>query len=91
MFGEGIVATVVCRHRHDGTGTVTGQHVIGDINRYLALRKRVDGVRTGEHTCYAAVRYTFTLRTMLHPSEVFFYLGFVFIGHYTLYVLALRR
>ena len=90
MFGEGIVAAVVCRHRHDGTCTVTGKHIIGDINRYLALRERVDGIGTREHTRHLTIGDTLAFCTMFHPSEVFLYFGFVLIGHYTRYVLTFR-
>ena len=53
MTGEGIVARVVRRHGHDRSGAVSRQHVVRDVDRYLASREGVDGIRTGEDAAHA--------------------------------------
>gem|GEM_PF-2497087 len=47
--GEGIVAAVVRRHRHDGAGTIARQHIFGNPHGHLFTGQRVHGIGAGEH------------------------------------------
>ena len=44
VFGEGVVAAVVSRNRHDGSGSVAGKNVFTDPNGNCLVGERVDGV-----------------------------------------------
>lgn len=44
------VPLVVCRHRHDGTGAVAEQDIVGDKDRNLLAASRIRGVATQEYT-----------------------------------------
>ena len=44
MFGKSVVAAVVSRNSHDGTGSVTGKNVFTDPNGNRLVGERVDGV-----------------------------------------------
>src|SRR5699024_1867524 len=46
--GERQVALIVCRDRHQGTGTVVGQHVVGRPHRDPFAVHRVGGVHAQE-------------------------------------------
>ena len=79
MTGESIVAAVVRRNGHDRTGTVTGQHVIADIDRNLLAVERVDGIAACKLSAHAfGIGHTLPLRTFFCFGQVFIYDGFVF-------------
>ena len=79
MTGESIVAAVVRRNGHDRTGTVTGQHVIADIDRNLLAVERVDGIAACKLSAHAfGIGHTLPLRTFFCFGQVFLYGGFVF-------------
>ena len=90
MFRKRVVAAVMCRNRHDSACAVACKHVIGDINRNLALGQRVDGIGACEHTRHAAVGNTLTLRAVLAAGEVSLHFFALLVGHHALHVLALR-
>ncbi len=48
FFGELIIALVVCRYRHDGTGSVFQQNVVGHPDGDALSAERIDGVVAGE-------------------------------------------
>ena len=91
MFGERIVAAVVRRNRHDSARAVSGEYIIGDINRYLALRERVNGITAGENTRYFSIRNTLALCTVLAACQISLHFGFLLLRHYTADILAFRR
>ena len=49
LRGELEVALVVGRDRHDRTGPVFHQDVVGDPDRNRVAARRIDGKRSGEH------------------------------------------
>ena len=78
MFGKRIVTAIVSRNRHDGTGSISGQYIITDPYRNSITRKRIDGIRTAEHTGYPTVGNTFALGTFLCTVQISF--NFRFLG-----------
>ena len=78
MTCKSIVAAVVCRHCHDGTGTVTGQYIIANPNGNSLSRERINTVSTCKNTTYLTVGDTVALGSFLRCSHVFVYFGFIF-------------
>ena len=70
MLCKRIVTAVVSRNRHNGSRTVSRQHVIADPDRHSFTRKRIDSIRTAEYTRHTAVRNAFTLCTFLRAVKV---------------------
>ena len=91
MFGEGVVAAVVRRHCHDSACAVTREHVIGNINRYLALGQRIDGITSREHTRHFSIRNSLALRAVLAARQISVHFFALLVGHHPLHILALRR
>ena len=90
MLGKGIVATVVSRYGHDGTCAIACQHVFGYPDGYFLFCKRIDGIRTREHTRHLVVHLAVALCTLLHIVEVFLYFLFLFRGGQLCHEVALR-
>ena len=53
-LGEGVVAAVVGRNRHDGAGAVAGQYVFGNPDGYLVAGQRIDRIGAGEDAGHLA-------------------------------------
>ena len=70
MLGKGVVAGVVGRNGHNGACAVAGQNVVAHPYRNGVSGERVDGIRAGEHTGYAAVGYAFALGTLFGGFDV---------------------
>ena len=77
MTCKGIVARVVCRYGHNGTGTITGEDVLGNVDGALLASDGVDAVRTREHACYGTVYLALTLGAALHVGQVLVHLLFL--------------
>ena len=45
------VAHIICRHRHDSTCTISCEDILGDIDRYFSISKRVHRIAARECTC----------------------------------------
>ena len=73
MFGECVVAAVMCRHRHDGSRAVSGEYVVADINRYFGSRYGIHGIGSGEYSGDFSVGYAFEFRAVFHYIEVLFH------------------
>ena len=78
VLGKGIVATVVGRHGHDGTGAIAGKHIFGNPDGDFLVRKGVDGVGAGKHARNLMVHLAVTLRALLHILEIFLHLFLLF-------------
>ena len=74
MLGEGIVTGVVSRYGHNGTSTITSQHIFCNPDGNLLIVERIDGVRTREHTRHLMIHLTVALCTFLYIVEVFLHL-----------------
>ena len=71
FVGELEVALVVRRHRHDRTGAVAHQHVVGDEHRDVPAVGGVLGERAGEHArLLAALGLTLELRLLRRELAV---------------------
>ena len=44
MLGKSIVTAVMGRNRHDGSGAISSEHILGDIDRALIASDRIDTV-----------------------------------------------
>ena len=88
MFGKGIVATVVSRHGHDGTRTVTGQYIITHIDGNVLVVERIDGISSGKHTRHAAVHEALALGAVLDAVEILVDSLFLFGGYYLIHIFA---
>ena len=91
MLGKRVVAAVVCRNRHDCACSVACEYIIGDINRYLSVRERIDSIGTGKHTRYFAVGNAFAFRTVFATVEVCLHFGALLVRHHALHIFAFRR
>lgn len=70
MASECIVARVMSRHSHDGSGAISGEDIVADPNRYLLAGKRIDGITTSENTGDLLFDLAFTLSLMFHLLEI---------------------
>ena len=70
MLGEGIVTAVVGGNGHDGSRTVTSQHIFAHPNGNSLARKGIDGVRACEHARHLAVGDAVQLGALLHVGEI---------------------
>ena len=72
VAGECIVAAVVGRHRHDCTRSVTGEHVIADVDRNLHPVERIDRIGPGKLSADPfRIGHTFPFRPFLGLLKVF--------------------
>ena len=78
MAGESIVARVVGRHGHDGSGAISGQHIFGNPDGNLLASEWVDGIRTRENARHLVVHLSFALGALLHISQILLYFGLLF-------------
>ena len=53
-LGEFKVAVVVCRHGHDRSGAIRGQHIVGHPDRDGCARERMHDARAGKHARFVA-------------------------------------
>ena len=90
MTGERIVAGVMGRHRHDGTGSVAGKHIVAHPYRVLLTSERVDGIAAGKHTGHFLVDHALTLRARLHLLKIGFNLFLLPSGSQLAHQLTLR-
>ena len=70
MAGECIVARVMRRNGHDGSGSVACKHVIADPYRYLLARQRVDGIAACPDSRHLFLYLTFAFGLVAHLFEV---------------------
>ena len=70
MFGESVVAAIVCRNRHDRACSITGQYIVADPDGHRFARERIDGIRTTEDTRYRTIGDTLTLCALAGPLQV---------------------
>ena len=68
-----MIPFITTGNSHDGTSTISGQHIFGCPDRYLPSVKRIDGIGSGEYTGYFFLRHSF-------PFTPAFYIGQVFIN-----------
>ncbi len=81
MLGKGIVAAVVRRHRHQGTGAVALQHVCRYPYRHIFAGHRVHCIRTREHACnLMSVALPFRLGAVARPFHIVLHL-IALLGH----------
>ncbi len=80
MFRERVVPAIVCRHRHDGPGTIACQYVVGHPNGKCFPGKRVSGVRPGEDTGDRLIGHPFSLGFFLAFIHVLLHRGTLFVG-----------
>ena len=78
MFGECIVAAIMCRYSHNSTCSVSGQYVIADPDGHCFTCERVDGIRAAEYTGNTTVGDTFAFRTFFGTVKVSIYFCFLF-------------
>ena len=78
VLGKSIVTAVVSRHRHDGSRTVSSQYIVADPDGHCLAGKRIDAIRTAEHTRHAAVGDTFAFSAFLRTFEVSIHFCFLF-------------
>ena len=90
MFGESIVAAVVCRYGHDSTCTVTGQYIITYPDGYFFSVERVDGVCAREDTAYASIHEAFAFGTVFDLVDVSIDGRFLFGCRYLCHIFAFR-
>ena len=70
FFREFEVAGVMGRHGHDGPGSVTDQHIIGDPDRHRLIVHRVDRKRTGENAGLLLVFLTLAIAARRRATTV---------------------
>ena len=70
VLGKGIVAGVVGRNCHDGTCSITSQHVVAHPDRVLLACEWVDGITTRKHTRHFLVNHALALGALLHLLQV---------------------
>ena len=70
VLGESIVTAVVGRHSHDGTRSVTSQHIVTDIDGNPFLRNGIDGITAGEHATYLLLDHALALGLVLHLVKI---------------------
>ena len=46
------IAAVVCWHSHDGSCSITSQHIVANIDRYAFVGEWIDGIGTREHSAH---------------------------------------
>src|SRR3712207_2532857 len=90
MFGKRIIAAIMRRNSHDGSRSISCQYVIADPHRNGFACKRINGVRTTEHSAHAAIGNTFAFGTFLRTFEISLHFGFMFRSSQPLYQFAFR-
>ena len=70
MLGEGIVTAVVGRYRHDSARSITSQHIVTYIYRYIITRNGIDSIATREHTTHLLLDHAFTLGLVLYLINI---------------------
>ena len=70
VLGEGVVATVVGRHSHDGSRAVAGKDVLGNIDGTFVARDGVDAIGAAEDACHGVVYHAFPLGAALDVLDV---------------------
>ena len=78
VFGEGIVATVVCRNSHNGPGSIACEHVFRNPNGQFVSRERVKCITSAENPRHFAVAHAVKLGALLHIGKVFGHFGLLF-------------
>ena len=58
----------MCRHTHDGSGTVICQYIVREPDRHFRTVQRIDGIGSCEHTCLLLVLHT--VHVGLHGSLI---------------------
>ena len=80
LLCESIVAAVMGGDRHNGTGTISGENILGNPDRDLVACKRIDGVRTRENSGHSLSCNPIPLCLFLYIIEVLFLLQ-LFLHH----------
>ena len=70
MACKSVIAAIVSRHSHNGSCTIARQYIIGNPNRNLLSRKRIDGIRTRKNSCYAAIWNSLTLGALFCTFQI---------------------
>ena len=91
MLGKGVVARVVGRYGHDGTRTISGQHIVANPDGHSLARERIDGIRAREDTRHAAVADAFAFGTLLGTVQVGFHFSLLGFGCHLWNQFAFRR
>ena len=73
VLGKGVVTAVVCRHGHNGTSAISGQHIVAYVYWNLLAGDGVDGIRAAEHTAHLLVDESLALGLVLHLAYVGFH------------------
>jgi len=55
FFGELEVTLIVGRNRHDGAGSVIGQHEVGQVHGHADLGQGVDAVGAGKYALFFVI------------------------------------
>ena len=71
LLCESIVAAVMGGDRHNGTGTISGENILGNPDRDLVACKRIDGVRTRENSGHSLSCNPIPLCLFLYHLEIF--------------------
>ena len=72
VAGKGKVATVVTGNRHDGAGSITHEHVIGNPYGNFFIVQRIDRVSAGKHPAYLFYFcHALTVAAVLCPLYIF--------------------
>ena len=78
MTGKCIVARVVGRHSHDGSGAVSCEYIIADPYRNLLACQRIDGIASCEYTRHFLLDLAFALGLVFHLIEICLHSLFLF-------------
>ena len=92
LLGKGKIALIVCRHRHNGAGAVSHEHVVGDPNRNPFVIDWIDGIRAGENAGFLFIcRQPFNFRRPHRLVAVGLHHLTTLVMHERLYQRMLRR
>ena len=89
--GKGIVAAVVCGDSHDGSGTVSGKHIVAYPDGNACATQGIYGESAGKHACYFFVYKAFAFGLALCCLQIFGNSLFTVGGCYHLHILAFGR
>ena len=75
MLCKGIVTTVMSRHSHNRSCSISSQNILWNPNRNLLTSEWIDTIWAREDTCHLTVRHTFQLCALLYIRQILLYLS----------------
>ncbi len=70
-----MIAVVVAGHRHDGSRSIAGQHIFGNIDRYILFRERITCIGAGKLSGhFLHLRHAVAFTAALYIFYVFLHL-----------------